>query len=149
MSEQLHSKILSHLKSERYRPLKPRPLAKAMNLAQDEVYPNFREACARPMHAGRVVSGAGGSIMLPAPDLQAGGIVGGYRQNRRGFGFVVPTDPDGHEDLFIAEGDNGGAITGDIVRARSPTASSGTARSCSAGESPRSSPARRNGSSEH
>ena len=28
----------------------------------------------------------------------------GIRENRRGFGFVVPTDPDGHEDLFIAEG---------------------------------------------
>jgi ribonuclease R len=118
MSEQLHSKILSHLKSGRYRPLKPRRLAREMNLAQDEVYPNFREALRELMHAGRVVLGAGGSIMLPAQDLKAEGIVGAYRQNRRGFGFVVPTDPDGHEDLFIAEGDNGGAITGDIVRAK-------------------------------
>src|SRR5208337_1625807 len=103
MSEQLHSKILSHLKSERYRPLKPRRLAREMNLAEDEVYPNFREALRELMHAGRVVLGAGGSIMLPAQDLQSEGIVGAYRQNRRGFGFVVPTDPDGHEDLFIAE----------------------------------------------
>ncbi|MGA2440344.1 MAG: ribonuclease R [Tepidisphaeraceae bacterium] len=118
MSEQLHSKILSHLKSGQYRPLKPRRLAREMNLAQDEVYPNFREALRELMHAGRVVLGAGGSIMLPAQDLQAEGIVGAYRQNRRGFGFVVPTDPDGHEDLFIAEGDNGGAITGDVVRAK-------------------------------
>ncbi|MGD0767414.1 MAG: ribonuclease R [Tepidisphaeraceae bacterium] len=118
MSEQLHSKILSHLKSERYRPLKPRRLAREMNLAEDEVYPNFREVLRELMHAGRVVLGAGGSIMLPAQDLQAEGIVGAYRQNRRGFGFVVPTDPDGHEDLFIAEGDNGGAITGDVVRAK-------------------------------
>jgi ribonuclease R len=118
MSEQLHSKILSHLKSERYRPLKPRRLAREMNLAEDEVYPHFREALRELMHAGRVVLGAGGSIMLPGRDLQSEGIVGAYRQNRRGFGFVVPTDPDGHEDLFIAEGDNGGAITGDIVRAK-------------------------------
>jgi ribonuclease R len=118
MSEQLHSKILSHLKSERYRPLKPRRLAREMNLAEDEVYPHFREALRELMHAGRVVLGAGGSIMLPGRDLQSEGIVGAYRQNRRGFGFVVPTDPDGHEDLFIAEGDNGGAITGDVVRAK-------------------------------
>jgi ribonuclease R len=118
MSEQLHSKILSHLKSERYRPLKPRRLAREMNLAQEEVYAHFREALRELMHAGRVVLGAGGSIMLPAQDLQRQGIVGTYRQNRRGFGFVVPTDPDGHEDLFIAEEDSGGAITGDIVRAK-------------------------------
>jgi ribonuclease R len=118
MSEQLHSKILSHLKSERYRPLKPRRLAREMNLAEEEVYPHFREALRELMHAGRVVLGAGGSIMLPGRDLQSEGIVGAYRQNRRGFGFVVPTDPDGHEDLFIAEGDNGGAITGDVVRAK-------------------------------
>ena len=30
----------------------------------------------------------------------------------------MPSDPDGHEDLFSAEGDNAGAITGDIVRAK-------------------------------
>jgi ribonuclease R len=118
MSEQLHSQILSHLKSERYRPLKPRRLAKEMNLAEEEIYPTFREALRELMHAGRVVLGAGGSVMLPAQPLSSGGIVGTYRQNRRGFGFVVPTDPDGHEDLFIAEGENGGAITGDVVRAK-------------------------------
>src|SRR4030081_2332269 len=35
-----------------------------------------------------------------------------------GFGFVVPTDPTSREDLFIPEGENGGALTGDIVRAK-------------------------------
>src|ERR1700722_5483129 len=118
MSEQLHSQILSHLKSERYRPIKPRRLAKELNLAHDEIYPSFREALRELMHAGRVVFGAGGSVILPAQNLTPQGIVGTYRQNRRGFGFVVPTDPDGHEDLFIPEGENGGAITGDVVRAK-------------------------------
>ena len=56
--------------------------------------------------------------MLPSTTLRPEGIVGTYRHNKRGFGFVVPTDPDGHEDLFIAEGDNAGAITGDVVRAK-------------------------------
>src|SRR5580658_5436537 len=118
MSENLHSQILSHLKSERYRPIKPRRLAKELNLAEDEIYPTFREALRELMHAGRVVLGAGGSVMLPAQALSREGIVGTYRQNRRGFGFVVPTDPDGHEDLFIPENENGGAITGDVVRAK-------------------------------
>ncbi|HEX4053788.1 MAG TPA: ribonuclease R [Tepidisphaeraceae bacterium] len=118
MSEQLSTQILSHLKSERYRPLKPRPLAKEMRLTEEHQYHHFRDALRELMHAGRVVLGAGGSVMLPAQNMRPEGIVGAYRQNRRGFGFVVPTDPDGHEDLFIAEGDNAGAITGDIVRAK-------------------------------
>ncbi|MGD0542570.1 MAG: hypothetical protein ABSB33_13740, partial [Tepidisphaeraceae bacterium] len=118
MSKELGSQILSHLKSERYRPVKPRPLAKEMQLTEEHQYHAFRDALRELMHAGRVVLGGGGSVMLPDQNLRAEGIVGTYRQNRRGFGFVVPTDPDGHEDLFIAEGDNAGAITGDIVRAK-------------------------------
>jgi ribonuclease R len=118
MSEALHSQILSHLKSERYRPLKPRRLAKELDLAAEEKYSSFREALRELMHSGRVVWGAGGSVMLPSQTLQPEGIVGTYRHNKRGFGFVVPTDPDGHEDLFIPEGDNGGAMTGDSVRAK-------------------------------
>jgi ribonuclease R len=118
MSEQIDSKILSHLKSEQYRPLKPRRLARELNLEHEAQYHSFREALRELMHAGRVVLGAGGSIMLPTQAIRTDGIVGAYRQNKRGFGFVVPTDPAGHEDLFIPENENGGAITGDIVRAK-------------------------------
>jgi ribonuclease R len=117
MSEALHTKILSHLKSGEYRPLKPRGLAKEMKLTGEQEYPAFRDSLRELMHAGRVVLGSGGSVMLPAQTLQQDGIVGTYRQNARGFGFVSPTDPDSHEDLFIPEGENAGAITGDVVRA--------------------------------
>jgi ribonuclease R len=118
MSDSLQTKILSHLKSGEYRPQKPRTLAKDLKLADENDYHAFREALRELMHAGRVVLGAGGNITLPASHPQADGIVGTYRHNKRGFGFVVPTDPAGHEDLFIPEGENGGAITGDIVRAK-------------------------------
>ncbi|HEY1922589.1 MAG TPA: ribonuclease R [Tepidisphaeraceae bacterium] len=118
MSKELGSQILSHLKSERYRPVKPRPLAKEMHLTAEDQYHAFRDALRELMHAGRVVLGGGGNVMLPDQNLRTEGIVGTYRHNKRGFGFVVPSDPDGHEDLFIAEGDNAGAITGDIVRAK-------------------------------
>jgi ribonuclease R len=116
MSEQLNTKILTHMKSEHYRPQKPERLAQDLNLSfKDHA---FRDALRELMKAGRVVSGAGGSVMLPAAEPNTGGIVGGYRHNRRGFGFVVPTDPAEHEDLFIPEGENNGALTGDVVRAK-------------------------------
>jgi ribonuclease R len=117
MSEELGNKILEHMKSDEYRPIKPRKLARDLQLTEEEQYHAFRDALRELMHAGRVVLGSGGSLMLPSQPLPATGIVGTYRHNPRGFGFVSPTDPTSHEDLYIPEGENGGAITGDIVRA--------------------------------
>lgn len=118
MSEQLQSKILSHLKSDTYRPAKPRGLAKELEVAHGDDYPAFREALRELMHAGRVVLGGGGTIVLPGQSTARNQFVGTYRHNKRGFGFVVPNDPSSHEDLFIPEGQNGGAMTGDQVRAQ-------------------------------
>jgi ribonuclease R len=118
MAEPLQTRILSHLRSDRYRPQPPRGLAKELQLAADEVYPSFRDALRELMHEGRVVLGAGGTIMLPGNQPARDVFTGTYRHNRRGFGFVVPTDPSEHEDLYIPEGHNAGAITGDIVRAK-------------------------------
>jgi len=117
MSEQLQSKILTHLKSKSYRPKKPRTLAKELEVAHGDNYPAFREALRDLMHAGRVVLGAGETVMLPGQSTAKNQFDGTYRHNRRGFGFVVPNDPTSHEDLFIPEGENGGAMTGDQVRA--------------------------------
>ena len=117
MSEELRNKILEHIESGEYRPIKPSRLARQMQITEEDQYHAFRDALRELMHAGRVVLGSGGSVMLPLQPLRAAGIVGTYRHNQRGFGFVVPTDPTAHEDLFIPEGENGGAITGDVVRA--------------------------------
>jgi ribonuclease R len=46
-------------------------------------------------------------------------ITGTYRQNKKGFGFVMPLVAGSSEDVFIPEGQNGpAAITGDVVVAR-------------------------------
>src|SRR5688572_27318717 len=117
-AEQLHNRILTHLKSDRYRPVKPRGLAKELNLAHEEEYHAFRDALRELMHAGRVVLGARGSVMLPSTQTQRNDeFTGTYRHNKRGFGFVVPSDSTSHEDLYIPEGENAGAMTGDVVRA--------------------------------
>src|SRR5205085_8280326 len=110
MSDQIKNKILTHLKSERYRPQRPRGLAKELNLQHEEEYHAFRDALRELMRNGRVVLGSRGAIMLPTGHFARDEYIGTYRHNRRGFGFVVPTDPGGREDLFIPEGENGGAI---------------------------------------
>jgi len=116
--EQLQSKILSHLKSGQYRPQKPRGLAHELDLAGEDHYHAFRDALRDLRHQGRVVLGAGGTVVLPSPDQHRDEFLGTYRGNKRGFGFVVPADPTAHEDLYIPEGENNGAITGDVVRAK-------------------------------
>src|SRR5687767_12075763 len=104
-ADQLQTRILSHLKSERYRPTKPRGIARELNLTADEDYHAFRDALRELMHAGRVVQGARGAVLLPTQTQARDDFTGTYRHNRRGFGFVVPTDATSHEDLYIPEGE--------------------------------------------
>src|SRR5688572_13141162 len=118
MSEQLKTKILNHLKSEDYRPQRPRGLAQELDVHHEHAYGAFREALRELMHNGRVILGARGAVVLPTQKTSRDEFVGTYRHNKRGFGFVVPTDPGSREDLFIPPGDHNGAITGDVVRAK-------------------------------
>jgi len=61
-----------------------------------------------------VVIGAGNLVSLPA---LSGRIVGTFRANPKGFGFVTPLEPHAHGDLFIPPNVTAGAMTGDIVAA--------------------------------
>jgi ribonuclease R len=118
MSEQIQKKILKHLQGQGYRPQKRRRLADDLQLAGDEEYQQFKIALDELMEEGRVVYGAGRTLVLPTSHSAPDEFTGTFRQNRRGFGFVVPSDAASHEDLYIASGDSEGAITGDVVRAR-------------------------------
>ena len=118
MNQPIQDRILQHLRSEGYRPQRPRLLARELQVADEQQYPAFREALKQLMHEGRVALGAGGSIVPPTGHVRRDTIMGTYRHNRKGFGFVIPTDPESHEDLYIPEGNNGGAISGDIVNAK-------------------------------
>jgi len=117
-SDSIHSRILTHLESPAYRPERPRKLAADLELTEDDHYGAFRDALRELMHEGRVVLGARGAVLLPSNRTSPNEFTGSYRHNKRGFGFVVPQDPTAHEDLFVPEGQNLGAITGDIVRAQ-------------------------------
>jgi exoribonuclease R len=99
------------------------------------------------MHAGRVVVGGSGTLMVPGQSTSRNSFTGTYRHNKRGFGFVVPTDPGSREDLFIPEGENNGAMNGDQVRAELTTSERRDGKVMSRGGSPRSSSGRRTGSS--
>ena len=117
-NEVLREKILKQLTAEGYQPQRPRQLAKTLDLVDGEHHGGFRDALRDLMDDGRVVVGAEGAVLISGSRTAANELVGVYRHNRKGFGFVVPSDPQGHEDLFIPPGSNGGAMTGDVVRAK-------------------------------
>ena len=77
MSEQIQSKIISYLKSDQGRPLRPRKLAKALAIHEEE-YGSFRHALKELMREGRVTLGSHGSVVLPT-QKQADGRINAAR----------------------------------------------------------------------
>lgn len=113
-SNALADRIIQFLGGREPRPRALDRLAEAMGVGEEELG-DFHAACKALMHTGRVVLGARGTVMLPPP---ADRIVGRFRANPKGFGFVIPDEPNAHGDLFVAPEATGGALTGDAVVAR-------------------------------
>ena len=105
MPERYAQAILKYLADREYQPLSPRQLARSMGV-HDEHYGTFREAVKRLRDAGRVLMGTTNALTLPEI---ASKVV---------FGFVTPESPNAHGDLFIPPGQDGGAMSGDLVAAR-------------------------------
>jgi ribonuclease R len=114
MPEALEKRIIELLKHPDYRPLKAGQLARALAVSPED-YPQFKQTLEHLRRAGHIVIGAGNLVMPPA---LSGLIIGTFRANRKGFGFVMPLEPTSHDDLFVPEGAAGGAMTGDTVTAR-------------------------------
>jgi ribonuclease R len=107
-------RILKFLKHPEYRPVKQAQLAQSLGVGAD-AYPQFKQAFDELRQAGHILIGAGNLITLPA---MAGQVVGRFRANPKGFGFVTPLEPNAHGDLFIPPDDTGDAMTGDTVLAK-------------------------------
>jgi len=113
MPERYAQAILKYLAANRARPLKPSQLARQLGVSQDD-YGTFRQAVKQLRDSGRVVLGAKNALMLPEMTDR---VVGFYRANPKGFGFVIPEQPNAHGDLYVPRGADGGAMTGDLVLA--------------------------------
>ena len=114
MAEVFKKRIVKLLKHADYTPLKLGKLAKALGVSSED-YPQFKSAFEELRRAGHVVIGAGNLVTLPS---LAGQIVGTFRANPKGFGFVIPLEANLHGDLFIPPGQGTDAMTGDTVVAK-------------------------------
>ncbi len=106
--------ILKFVGHPDYRPVNIKKLAKSLGVEDDQL-PAFQKAADRLRKEGHLIFGSGNAISLPAMPSR---VVGIYRGNPSGFGFVVPEQTNVHGDLFIPPGRNGGAVTGDTVAAK-------------------------------
>ncbi|MCI0460682.1 MAG: ribonuclease R [Gemmataceae bacterium] len=108
--------ILAFVSRRNYQPLKPKALARSLNVPPG-LYADFRRSLRTLLQQGRIQLGKNHTIRA----VEAHGTVTGvYRGTRSGFGFVRPHAPDGTvgEEVFIAEGDSHDAATGDEVVVR-------------------------------
>lgn len=114
MARKLTQRILDHMARPGYRPKKARALAREMGIAEGD-YGDFRQTIKALRAAGRLVLGRGNAVLLPEGGAQ---VIGQYRANPRGFGFITPEAPSTHGDLFVPAGAALDAVTGDTVLAR-------------------------------
>ncbi|MCX5638762.1 MAG: RNB domain-containing ribonuclease [Planctomycetota bacterium] len=114
MPEIFKKRIIELLKHANYEPVKLPQLARALGVRSED-YEAFKLAFDQLRQAGHVVIGGGNLVSLPS---LSGRIVGTFRANPKGFGFVMPLEPHAHGDLFIPPSATASAMTGDIVAAK-------------------------------
>jgi ribonuclease R len=107
-------RIVKFLKHSEYEPLKLSQLARALGVGSEN-YEQFKNEFDQLRRAGHVIIGARNLISLPS---LTGQIVGTFRANPKGFGFITPLEPNSHGDLFIPPDSTAEAMTGDIVMAK-------------------------------
>ncbi|MCI0498552.1 MAG: ribonuclease R [Planctomycetales bacterium] len=92
----------------------PRKLAQLAGVSSNE-FPNFQAALEQMRHRQEIVIDAKNNVALPPMGHR---VIGTFRANERGFGFIVPLDLNAYGDLYVSPEDTGGAMNNDTVVAR-------------------------------
>lgn len=126
MTDRYQRRVLDHLKHDSYQAARISELADDLGIqaADREVFADAVKAMAEE---GKIDIAGDGRVTLPSLARLNGEVVGTFRKNQRGFGFVQPLKAMREGSVFIAADDVGDALTGDTVRVkigrdrRSPT----------------------------
>lgn len=116
----LENAILKYVSRENYHPVKPRVIIKKLGITEDQKR-DFKRALKKLVKKGRVSYGKN-HLVMPVKNKRESGIVGKFRRNRGGFGFVRPDGTSASagraEDIFIPADKTGDAANDDVVRVR-------------------------------
>jgi ribonuclease R len=112
----LESQVLAFVSRKTYEPLKPKALARKLNLPINR-YAEFRTVLRTLIKKGLLQIGKNHFLRASPPH---GTATGTFRRTEGGYGFVRPTAVDGHvgPEIFIPEGHTQDASTGDTVMVR-------------------------------
>lgn len=120
----LEARVLAFIGDTNYRPVKPRVIADRLDLPQEQRF-ELKKLIKRLVREGRIAYGANHLVMsadAAATAKQSLDLIGIFRRNSAGFGFVRPvtaTSSDGQElDVYIGAHNSLDASTGDTVRVR-------------------------------
>ena len=114
MKETYKNRILKFLSRPGCHPTKLAGISRALGVPEAS-WSEFHAAFKELRQTGKIVIGSKNLISLGAA---TGQVVGTFRANPRGFGFVIPQEPTSNGDLFIVPGGTAGAMTGDKVIAK-------------------------------
>lgn len=114
MSLRFQRRLLSHIRHPSYTPGAVRELAEDLGIAEEDLE-EFEQSLQALAASGQVVYGDLRVVTLPPMGHE---VVGMFRRNQKGFGFVIPRLANLHGDLFVPADATGGALTGDTVKAR-------------------------------
>ena len=89
-------------------------LARELGVPAEDL-PVLRTAIEQLLEEGHLVATDENWVGLPPLGEE---IVGEFRKNPRGFGFIIPRQPLAHGDLFVPPDATADALTGDVVRAK-------------------------------
>ncbi|GAB4553985.1 MAG: VacB/RNase II family 3'-5' exoribonuclease [Phycisphaerales bacterium] len=107
-------RLFMHLSHRSYEPSDVARLAADLQIPADELGA-FSDAVRELAANGEVVWGDHDLVTLPPLGDE---VIGSFRRNPKGFGFIVPEQLTSEGDLFVPAQNAGDAVTGDRVRAK-------------------------------
>ncbi len=114
MALRFNLRILDHIAHERYKPSTVQAIARELRIPDEEVA-EFEKAVRQLASEDKLRIGRDGLVRLPTYPNE---VVGKFRLNPRGFGFVIPTQSFEGGDLYVPRGFTRDAVSGDLVRAQ-------------------------------
>ncbi|TVQ77333.1 MAG: VacB/RNase II family 3'-5' exoribonuclease [Phycisphaeraceae bacterium] len=106
-------RLMAHLGHKTYSPMPIEQLAEDLGIPEGE-REDFKAAVEDLSRNGHVIVGDQNLVTLPPIGQE---MVGTFKRNPRGFGFIIPSEPTAHGDLFVPAHGTMDAVTGDTVRA--------------------------------
>ncbi|MCP4817131.1 MAG: ribonuclease R, partial [Planctomycetaceae bacterium] len=116
----LEQQLLQHIRATNYRPVKPRVIARQLDLPEER-FSELRRTIKKLVKRGELAYGPKHLVMPSKTQAQQESLTGTFQRHPDGYGFVrLPRDAKNpkRDDVYIPRSQTQDAATGDQVRIR-------------------------------